>query len=346
MYGPPELLRAGLDAVHGSGIKGLRARFAIIKAADIVEVRSREEILATLDAHGRLDGLPFMPEMFEFCGRRFRVYRRAEKTCDTIMECRSRRMRDTVHLEGVRCDGDAHGGCEAGCLIFWKEAWLRPVGQACQRPIDAPPTLCTEEAVARATRATSSPDGTERFACQATDLLQATSALQWWDVRQYARELRCGNVAAPRMGAVLVRAAVRALRRRVPGVPLGSIRRSSKERTPKGRTPIVRLDLRPGELVQVKSREEIALTLDTQGRNRGLFFDVEMLPYCGRTFRVLRRVQRIIDERTGRMLHLPNDCIVLDGVVCSGEQSRRRLFCPRSIVPYWREIWLRRVALP
>jgi len=158
------------------------------------------------------------------------------------------------------------------------------------------------------------------------------------------------------MGAVLVRAAVRALRRRLSGVPLRGIRRTPKERTPKERTPKertpkeraphVRLDLRPGELVQVKSREEIALTLDTQGRNRGLFFDVEMLPYCGRTFRVLRRVQRIIDERTGRMLHLPNDCIVLDGVVCSGELSRRRLFCPRSIVPYWREIWLRRVALP
>src|SRR6266480_4878278 len=192
MYGPPELLRAGLDASHGSGIKGLRAHFAMLKAGDVVEVRSREEILGTLDSHGRLDGLPFMPEMFEFCGRTFRVYRRAEKTCDTIMECRSRRMRDTVHLEGVRCDGDAHGGCEAGCLIFWKEAWLRPVGQACERPIDAPLPLCTDEAVTGATRAASAPDGTERFACQATELLQATSALRWWDVRQYARELRCG----------------------------------------------------------------------------------------------------------------------------------------------------------
>ena len=62
MYGPPELLRAGLDASHGSGIKGLRAHFAMLKAGDVVEVRSREEILGTLDSHGRLDGLPFMPE--------------------------------------------------------------------------------------------------------------------------------------------------------------------------------------------------------------------------------------------------------------------------------------------
>ena len=37
------------------------------------------------------------------------------------------RMRNAVHLEGLRCDGQAHGGCQAGCLLYWKEAWLRRV---------------------------------------------------------------------------------------------------------------------------------------------------------------------------------------------------------------------------
>ena len=36
-----------------------------IGAGDWVEVRSKEEILATLDEHGRLEGLPFMPQMFD-----------------------------------------------------------------------------------------------------------------------------------------------------------------------------------------------------------------------------------------------------------------------------------------
>ena len=35
--------------------------------------------------------------------------------------------------------------------------------------------------------------------------------------------------------------------------------------------------------------------------------------------------------------------IVLDGVVCKGEYSAKRLMCPRRITAYWREIWLRRV---
>ena len=36
------------------------------------------------------------------------------------------RMRNAVHLE-ERCDGQAHGGCQAGCLVYWKEAWLKRV---------------------------------------------------------------------------------------------------------------------------------------------------------------------------------------------------------------------------
>ena len=41
-----------------------------------------------------------------------------------------RRMPGTVHLESIRCNGSAHDGCEAGCLIFWKEAWLKRIESA------------------------------------------------------------------------------------------------------------------------------------------------------------------------------------------------------------------------
>ena len=48
-----------------------------LRVGEIVEVRSEAEILATLDERGELDGLPFMPEMLDFCGRRFRVHKLA-----------------------------------------------------------------------------------------------------------------------------------------------------------------------------------------------------------------------------------------------------------------------------
>jgi hypothetical protein len=70
-----------------------------LRAGELVEVRSKEEILSTLDTDGALDGLPFMPEMLQCCGNRFRVYKRADKTCDTITGSnQSRRMKNTVHL--------------------------------------------------------------------------------------------------------------------------------------------------------------------------------------------------------------------------------------------------------
>ena len=91
-----------------------------VRASDEVEVRSAEEIFASLDENGELDSLPFMPEMLQFCGKRFRVYRRADRTCDTINNSGLRRLKDSVHLENIRCGGEAHGGCQARCLIFWK----------------------------------------------------------------------------------------------------------------------------------------------------------------------------------------------------------------------------------
>src|SRR6267142_1519493 len=48
-----------------------------LRAGHWVEVRSADEILATLDDRGALDALPFMPEMLQYCGKRFRVFKRA-----------------------------------------------------------------------------------------------------------------------------------------------------------------------------------------------------------------------------------------------------------------------------
>ena len=98
-----------------------------LSIGDVVEVRPVEEILAGLDDRGELDSLPFMPEMLQLCGRRFVVDKIAFKTCDTATWTGLRRLTDTVHLAGLRCDGQAHGGCQAGCLIFWKTAWLTRV---------------------------------------------------------------------------------------------------------------------------------------------------------------------------------------------------------------------------
>jgi len=71
-----------------------------LSVGDWVEVRSKVEILSTLDNNGQLDGMPFMPEMLRYCGQRFQVYKRAHKTCDytTSYPYHTRRLEGTVHL--------------------------------------------------------------------------------------------------------------------------------------------------------------------------------------------------------------------------------------------------------
>jgi hypothetical protein len=96
----------------------------------------------------------------------------------------------------------------------------------------------------------------------------------------------------------------------------------------------------------VRPPEEIEATLDDKGKNRGLSFDREMLRYCGQTLRVKARVNQLIDESTGRMIHIRRDAIILEGGVCTGECSTGRWFCPREIYAYWREAWLKRVEVP
>jgi hypothetical protein len=53
--------------------------------------------------------------------------------------------------------------------------------------------------------------------------------------------------------------------------------------------------------VRVRSVEEIARTLDVRGKHRGLWFDQDMLKYCGGTYRVRGPVGHIIDGTTGRL---------------------------------------------
>ena len=107
-----------------------------------------------------------------------------------------------------------------------------------------------------------------------------------------------------------------------------------------GRTPTGKLDLQPGELVRIKSKNDILATLDENLLNRGMGFDEEMSRFCGQTAIVQSRVERCIDEKTGRMLTMKSPCITLENIFCAGAYN---VNCPREFVPFWREIWLERV---
>jgi hypothetical protein len=302
-----------------------------------VEVKSPSEIFATLDGDA-IDEMPFMPEMLLHTGRRYTVSRRVDKICDTVTATGSRRMTSTVFLDDLRCDGSAHGGCQAGCRLYWKEDWLRLVdARADAAAVDGEPSPELEAVTEAGTRTVR--EGEEVWRCQNTEALKATTQLRVFkDPGQYWREFTNGNFGRLRFIWLAARAFVWEIAHRF-GLTSQLPLRGPEDKAPEAEP----LNLQPGELVQVRSEEEIAPTLDNRGYNRGLSFDREMQRLCGQTFRVKARVNQIIDESTGRMIHMKRDCIILEGGVCSGECSTGRWFCGREIYAYWREAWLRRV---
>lgn len=326
-----------------------------LRAGELVEVRSKEEILATLDRNGRLEELPFMPQMFQYCGKRFKVQKRAHKTCDPVFTVKGRRIERTVHLS-LRCDGKAFGGCQAACLLFWKEAWLKPVSAGADSraalPVGRPTT--TEQDVLNA-GSYEGEDGRTHYVCQTTQLMHFTKRLSWWNPTQYVEDYLSGNVSLTTMlrGAVYVmfgrRGVVRlpilrrvhdTLQSLIGGMPTPVRNGSIALGEP---VPIDPLDLKPGELVRVKSHDEILATLNKNNWHGGLYFDVEMVPFCGKTYRVGSRVDRFVDEKTGRMRRLKTPAVILQDVACGSRFSQCRMFCPRAIHPWWREEWLERV---
>ena len=193
--------------------------------------------------------------------------------------------------------------------MFWREAWLRPATDD-ERPerrdntYDDPAFARLEELTRRAT--TRPVDGPDRvFRCQATELLRASTPTPWWSPAFLLRELPCGNVGLGRFVRVIAGAVVDQVRRRI-------LRRSPvpQQRRPAERPATSARGLDVGERVRIRSREEIAATLDAAGKLRGLHFDFpEMTPYCGKEVPVLGRVDRFIDESSGRMVELRIGCL-------------------------------------
>jgi hypothetical protein len=311
-----------------------------------------------------------MPEMLQYCGRRIRVHKRAHKTCDFVTNTGIRRLEKTIHLEQARCDGSAHGNCQAQCLLFWKEAWVRRVPHTDR--IEAPAATaqsvadataagarCSEESLVAACTSSRAGNVEPIYSCQATLLPAFTRAASGWDIRLYIKDYTSGNVASLRQ--MIPRFIYRGYDNLVNlGIGWGSALRWLYDRVqhlrhgvpypartgtiPKGSpTPTGTLELQPGEWVRVKSYQEILRTLDTSTKNRGMAFSAEMVPFCGKVFRVQSRVSRIVDEKTGKLLQMKNPCIILEGVACQARYNNSMLFCPRATYAYWREIWVERV---
>lgn len=310
---------------------------AHLRPGDCVRIRSLPEILATLDERGTLNGVPFIPEMAVFCGKRARVFRRVDKLNDWIHATGLKRMRRLVLLHGIRCDGSSHGGCQANCHLRWSEDWLTLSGPPLR---NSPDGECRSSEtrgleMTRLPRKRTDDSGVERYVCQATELTAGGRSVAWADPRHYLRDLVVGNIRLKLFLLGISLSSFNWIQRLRGGTvsPYYAVGHSSA-------SPTESLGLAAGDLVRVKSKAQIERTLNNRSRNRGLWFDGEMLRFCGGSYRVKARVERLIVERTGELKSLSSPCIILEGVTASGELHG---FNPENEHVFWREIWLERV---
>ncbi len=300
-----------------------------LRPGDLVMVKSPEEILDTLDSDGAVDHLPFMPEMIQFCGRTFRVAKRAVKTCyyGEASGMRTFRTDDVVLLENVRCSGGDHDGCQKACLIFWRESWLRKVKEA---PILAKIVTKGVEQLRARLKTTTAPN---TYFCQASEILRATENLT--RVERFTKcysDIRAGNTGALQMIKLMSVWLFWKTRK----VFFGEYAHGAK-----GPTPAQKLSLQSGELVEIQCVSNIEKTLDDRARNRGLYFSPAMRPVCQEQHRVERKLEKIIVDGTGEMRKMHNTVYLEDSMCGCAHVAFGG--CPRNEFAYWREIWLRRV---
>ena len=98
--------------------------------------------------------------------------------------------------------------------------------------------------------------------------------------------------------------------------------------------------IKAGDLVRVRSKEEIESTLNHVGQLKGCSFMDVMTPYCGTIQHVLKPMERFVDERDLRVKKC-SGLILLDGVMCQGTTQFGR--CDRSCLMFWRQEWLEKI---
>jgi hypothetical protein len=329
-----------IDDQHPASARAVGEALSL-EPGELAEVRRVAEILATLDADGQLDGVPFMPEMLAYSGRQFRVLRRADRTC---WQGVPRRFENAVYLDQLRCDGSAHEGCQARCLLLWKEAWLRRAGEKGKSSVIPEPGAALphnrkrgleDRTYGLSSESTKGRGGTLR--CQTTELLAASCSSEPDDRPCSAINVLRGTIFAG-FGPAELRRTYNYVWGKLLLLAFTRWARAPRNISRYRQTPSEKLDLRPGELVRVRGIREILRTLDYRTCNRGMQFTPQMFQFCGRKYRVARRITRQIDERDSKMRDFRNPCILLESVHCEGQ----RFSCSRGSYHYWREIWLRR----
>jgi len=95
-----------------------------------------------------------------------------------------------------------------------------------------------------------------------------------------------------------------------------------------------------GDVVRVRSKENISKTLDTIDKLDGCLFMEQMWEYCDSKFKVIKVVNNFFDEHKYKMFKTLSPLYILDGLICDGNVDTFDHRCDHSCYFLWHEKWL------
>lgn len=95
-----------------------------------------------------------------------------------------------------------------------------------------------------------------------------------------------------------------------------------------------------GNLVRVRSVNNVSKTLDPLNSLDGCLFMKQMWDYCGKTFTIIKVVIHIFDEFQCKMYKTKIPLYLLDTVICNGLVDSFTHRCDRSCYFFWHEEWI------
>ena len=108
---------------QGTG-NGERTPTVELSPGEMVEIRTKAEIMPTLGPDNRNRKLWFDPEMVPHCGKRAPVNRSVRRIIDESTG-KMIRLGDCIVLDNVVCQGIYHRFCPRSLDQYWRSAWLR-----------------------------------------------------------------------------------------------------------------------------------------------------------------------------------------------------------------------------
>jgi hypothetical protein len=274
---------------------------------ETVRILPEEAISKLVDPRTKaLDGCLFMEQMGDYCGNTYRILSVVDSFYNEHQHRTFEPKSPMYLLEGLICNGKVSefpAKCDRRCFLLWHEQWLG-------RPDQGPSSQ-----LGACKNPSSLSVGSTKCQLQLIDELGDKNT--WLNEKlefsvmkfiDYRRKIR-SNLHARNHIATSVR--------------------------------ISQDEIRPGDLVRVRTAEEIRGTLDRFRKTKGCGFADRMYEYCGKEFRVVEKVDNFFDESRQKFCKCKG-VLLLEGSYCDGKTPYLRP-CDRKCFYFWHVNWLERV---